>query len=215
MTQNFRIYGYLRASTKEQDATRSRNALLHFAAGANVTISAFFIENESGAKLERPELFRLIDIAQAGDMILVEQVDRISRLKDQDWLKLKAIIGEKKLKIVALDLPTSYQFVEDADEFTNRIRIAINELMLDMLAAVARKDFDDRKRRQREGIAKAKMQGVYQGRRENKNLHQKIELLLSDKKSYSVIMNLLQCSRGTIAKVAKKMKQLQATIGSS
>ena len=44
---------------------------------------------------------------------------------------------------------------------------AINGMMLDMLAAVARKDYDDRRRRQAQGIAKAKAKGKYRGRPEN------------------------------------------------
>jgi DNA invertase Pin-like site-specific DNA recombinase len=204
MTRNFRIYGYLRASTKEQDATRAKDALLQFATISNLTVATFFIENESGATLDRPELFRLLDVAQAGDIILVEQIDRISRLNDSDWYKLKTIIKSKKLKIVSLDLPTSHQFVENNDEFTSRMLTAINDLMLDMLAAVARKDYQDRRRRQKEGIAKAKISGLYKGRRENVQLHQKVKLLLSENKSYNMIISLLKCSRGTIAKVAKR-----------
>ena len=203
MTKNFRVYGYLRASTKEQDATRAKNALLQFAANSNLTVASFFIENESGAKLDRPELFRLLDIAQPHDIILVEQIDRISRLNDSDWAKLKTIIKAKQLKIISLDLPTSHQFVEHNDEFTNRMLTAINDLMLDMLAAIARKDYQDRRRRQTEGIAKAKTQGLYKGRRENAELHKKVKLLLSEDKSYNMIISLLGCSRGTIAKVAK------------
>ena len=41
---------------------------------------AWYVENESGAKLARPELFRLLADAHAGDILLVEQVDRLSRL---------------------------------------------------------------------------------------------------------------------------------------
>ena len=207
MTKNFRVYGYLRASTKEQDAERAKDALLHFATNSNLTVASFFIENESGAKLDRPELFRLLDIAQADDIILVEQIDRISRLNDNDWNKLKMIIKAKKLKIVSLDLPTSHQFIEHNDEFTNRMLTAINDLMLDMLAAVARKDYQDRRRRQTEGIVKAKGQGLYKGRRENAELHKKVKLLLSENKSYNMIITLLKCSRGTIAKVAKRQDE--------
>jgi len=204
MTRNFRVYGYLRASTKEQDAARAKDALLQFATNSNLTVASFFIENESGAKLDRPELFRLLDIAQPDDILLVEQIDRISRLNDSDWNKLKAIIKLKKLRIVSLDLPTSHQFVENNDEFTNRMLTAINDLMLDMLAAIARKDHQDRRRRQTEGIAKAKTGGLYKGRRENTDLHKKIEMLLQEGKSYTTIMHLISCSRGTIAKVAKR-----------
>jgi len=92
------------------------------------------------------------------------------------------------------------------DEFTNRMLSAINDLMLDMLAAVARKDYQDRRRRQKDGIAKAKGRGGYKGRRENKELQEKIEWLLEEGKSYAMIMNLLGCARGTIAKVSKRIK---------
>ena len=83
---------------------------------------------------------------------------------------------------------------------------AINDLMLDMLAAVARKDYQDRRRRQKAGIEKATSLGLYKGRRENTDLHEKIEMLLEEGKSYTMIMKLLGCSRGTIAKVSGKLK---------
>jgi DNA invertase Pin-like site-specific DNA recombinase len=41
-------------------------------------------------KLARPELFRLLCDAHPGDILLVEQVDRLSRLTAQDWERLKA-----------------------------------------------------------------------------------------------------------------------------
>ncbi|QUM88141.1 hypothetical protein HWV03_04525 [Moritella sp. 36] len=69
--------------------------------------------------------------------------------------------------IVSFDLPTSHQLMQNSDEFTNRMLSAINDLMLDLLAAVARKDYQDRRRRQKEGITKALSNGLYKGRREN------------------------------------------------
>lgn len=206
MTYNYRIYGYLRASTKEQDALRAKNQLVEFAKQSDLKISSFFVENESGAILNRPELFRLLEISQPDDIILVEQIDRISRLNDKDWNKLKTIIKEKELRIVSLDLPTSHQLMQYSDEFTNRMLSAINDLMLDMLAAVARKDYQDRRRRQKEGMTKAIGQGKYLGRRENKDLQEKIDLLLREGKSYTMIVRLLGCSRGTIAKVSTRIK---------
>jgi len=206
MTTNFRIYAYLRGSTKEQDATRAKDELIRFTKNVGYTISSFFIENESGATLKRPELFRLLDIAQTDDIILVEQIDRISRLNDKDWDRLKQIIKSKGLRIVSLDLPTSHQLIRHDDEFTNRMLSAINDLMLDMLAAVARKDYQDRRRRQKEGITKAKEQGRYKGRRENQERLYNIESLLREGKSYTKIIKLLGCARGTIAKVSKRIK---------
>ena len=204
--RNFRTYAYLRASTKEQDAGRAKNALLRFANDHDLVISAFFAENESGATLQRPELFRLLEIAQKGDVVLVEQIDRISRLKDDDWDSLKSIIKAKGLRVVSLDLPTSHQFAVVNDEFTGRMLSAINDLMLDMLAAIARKDYEDRRRRQKEGIIKARSEGRYRGRQIDIELQQKVEGMLSDKKSYDYIQHILGCSRSTISKVSKKLK---------
>jgi hypothetical protein len=44
----------------------------------------------------------------------------------------------------------------------------------------------------------------YRGRGENVALHSNIKLLLSENKSYNMIINILNCARGTIAKVAKR-----------
>lgn len=203
-----RIYPYLRASTNEQDANRARNTLVRFVEEAGQTVSAWFIENESGATLKRPELFRLLEVAQSGDVLLVEQVDRISRLNAEDWESLKSIIIGKGIRIVALDLPTSHQFMKDEEDgFTQRILSAVNAMLLDMLAAVARKDYEDRRRRQFEGIAKARTEGKYRGRQINEKLHRNIEALLRDRKSYSEIVDILGCSRSTIAAVKKRAGQ--------
>jgi len=68
---------------------------------------------------------------------------------------------------MALDLPTSWMMATaSADEFTARMFEAINGMLLHMLAAVARKDYDDRRRRQAQGQAKAKAEGRYKGRPE-------------------------------------------------
>jgi DNA invertase Pin-like site-specific DNA recombinase len=203
-----RIYPYLRASTNEQDANRARNTLVRFVEEAGQTISTWFIEHESGATLKRPELFRLLEVAQSGDVLLVEQVDRISRLNAEDWESLKRIIIGKGIRIVALDLPTSHQFMKaDADGFTQRILSAVNAMLLDMLAAVARKDYEDRRRRQSEGIEKARTEGKYRGRQINEKLHRNIAALLRDRKSYSAIVEILGCSRSTIAAVKKRTGQ--------
>ena len=74
------VRAYLRASTDDQDANRARDQLKAFAAERGLSIAAWYVENESGAKLSRPELFRLLNDAQPGDILLVEQVDRLSRL---------------------------------------------------------------------------------------------------------------------------------------
>jgi Site-specific recombinases, DNA invertase Pin homologs len=201
-----RVYAYLRASTKEQDALRAKEALSDFAESLKIRISTWFIENESGAKLQRPELFRLLDTAEPGDAILIEQIDRITRLSEEDWCKLKSMILDNRIKVISMDLPTSHNFAHVDDEFHRWVLSAVNSMMLDILAATARKDYTDRRRRQADGVLKAKAQGKYKGRPEDTELHKKIQSLLDVGKSYSQIQHLLGCSRHTISKVKRRDK---------
>lgn len=172
------IRAYLRASTTDQDANRAKDQLTAFAEGHGQRVAAYYTENESGTTLQRPELFRLLSDAHPGDVLLVEQVDRLSRLTEVDWQKLRGIIKDKDVRVVSLDLPTSHQFMVQgagvADNFTSRMLGAINDMLLDMLAAVARKDYEDRRRRQLDGIKKAKDQGAYKGRGVDQDKHRRI-----------------------------------------
>lgn len=65
--------------------------------------------------------------------------------------------------IVALDLPTSYQGMQDTKgkEFTGRMLGAINSILVEMMTAIARKDYEKRRERQALGIEKAKDAGKY------------------------------------------------------
>jgi DNA invertase Pin-like site-specific DNA recombinase len=195
---------YLRASTDEQDATRARTAVEEFAAGHDLAIVGTYVENESGAKLARPELFRLIADSRPGDALLIEQVDRLSRLTDGDWRKLRAELDGKEIQVVALDLPTSWMLAAPADEFTGRMFAAVNGMMLDVLAAVARKDYTDRRRRQAEGIRKAKVDGAYRGRPEDVDRNRGIAAMLRSGESWSSVQAAFGCSRATVAKIAKR-----------
>jgi DNA invertase Pin-like site-specific DNA recombinase len=195
---------YLRASTDQQDATRARAAVEAFAHDHGLTVAGWFIENESGAKLQRPELFRLLGDSKPGDILLIEQVDRLSRLSASDWLKLRSELDARQIRVVALDLPTSWQLADAKDEFTSRMFSAINGMMLDMLAAVARKDYDDGRRRAAQGIARAKLEGKYRGRPENTDRNAGIGAMLRGGASWSAIQKATGCSRATISKIARR-----------
>ncbi|ELJ6237976.1 TPA: recombinase family protein [Escherichia coli] len=58
------IFGYLRASTQEQDALRAKARLKDFAQQHNHRIAGWYVENASGAALHRPELMRLLQDAE-------------------------------------------------------------------------------------------------------------------------------------------------------
>lgn len=130
------VRGYLRASTNEQDAKRAKAELVEFAAERGLKVAAWYVENASGASLQRPELFKLLEACGEGDILLVEQVDRLSRLTADDWEKLKAEMAARRVRVVALDLPTSWAMATaKPDDFQARLFDAINAMLLDVLAA--------------------------------------------------------------------------------
>ena len=149
---------------------------------------------------------RLLSDAGEGDVILVEHIDRLARLKQADWETLKFMLAKKKLMIVSPELPTSWIALKSSDgtEFTASILQAVNGMLLDMLAAVARKDYEDRRRRQMQGIAKAQANGKYAGRKPDLKKRASIASLLAAGHSYSSIQDLLGCSRHLIADVKKE-----------
>jgi DNA invertase Pin-like site-specific DNA recombinase len=161
---------------------------------------------ESGASLQRPALFELIADASTGDILLIEQVDRLSRLNESDWPKLKQSLNEKHIKVVALDLPTSWMMTS-TDDTTARMFHAINNMMLDMLAAIARKDYVTRRQRAAQGVEKAKAAGKFKGRPEDTERNTLIQKnLKAGVSSWEEIMELVGCSCGTIAKQAALLR---------
>jgi DNA invertase Pin-like site-specific DNA recombinase len=129
------------------------------------------------------------------------------RLSAADWERLKAELTARHIRVVALDLPTSWMMAAKAgDEFTSRMFEAINGMLLDMLAAVARKDCEDRRRRQAQGQAKAKAEGRYKGRPEDTGRNEGIASMIAAGQSWNTIQSVTGCSRATIAKIAKRLK---------
>lgn len=202
------IRAYLRASTGEQDPLRASKSLDSFAAQYDHKIASRYIENASGANANRLELRRLLDDAQQGDVILVESIDRLSRMPVADWERLRREIDDKGLRIVAVDLPTSHSALGEAsgDEFTARMLDAINRMMLDMMAAIARKDYEQRRERQQQGIVKAKAEGKFKGRAKDTAKRQKVRDLLGANFSIRKTAELADASPSTVQSVKAEMK---------
>ena len=78
---------YVRASTKDQDAKRALSDLISFSQSYDDK-HVEYVEHFSGTKLDRPVLTLLLNDAEEGDILLVESVDRLSRLSQEVWLTL-------------------------------------------------------------------------------------------------------------------------------
>ena len=201
--QEHYIFAYLRASTATQDAARAKQLLEDFATARGLRIASFYIETGSGLSLERPQLMKLIQDAKKGDILLVESVDRLSRLPLADWQELKRLMSEKILKIVVVDIPSTHILTDINNELADSIIAAMNGMLIDILAAVAHQDYITRRARQRQGIDKAKAKGKYKGRPANKDMHERVLKMLTNGFSYREIKETLGVSMCTIFNVKK------------
>jgi DNA invertase Pin-like site-specific DNA recombinase len=125
-----------------------------------------------------------------------------------DWQRLWREIDGREVLIVSLDLPSSCMMISiNRDEIQGRIFRAVNTTMLDVMAAVARKDYEDRRRRQRRGIESAKQAGLYRGRPAVTKRNDAITAMLRKGQTWESIRNATGCSSSTLARLAKRVKE--------
>lgn len=207
------IRAYLRASTEEQDPNRAKEDLKTFVAKHNLKIASYYVERVSGATLKRPELTRLLADSSNDDVLLVEQIDRLTRLKSDDWENLKKAINDKGLKVVALDLPTTHIALDRTgltkdDPITNAVIKSINSMFIDLMATMSRKDYETRRDRQRQGIEKAKKQNKYNGRVPDLEKHEQVIYYRFEKKlTVKEISKITGYSESHINRIQKKFKE--------
>ena len=164
---------YVRASTKDQDAKRALADLIGFSQSYDDSY-AEYIENYSGTKLNRPALSKLLDDAQQGDILLVESVDRLSRLSQDDFGILKQRIKDKGLRLVVADLPTTHTVNAG---MTGEILAVVNNMLIDLLATMAKLDNDKRRERIKQGLANSGYKPS--GKTANTEKHERIRKLAS------------------------------------
>ncbi|WP_092253087.1 recombinase family protein [Bradyrhizobium sp. Rc3b] len=218
------IRGYLRASTVDQDAERAKDSLTKFATEHGARVTTFYVENISGATLERSELDRLIDESRAGDVLLVEGIDRLTRLSQDDWKTLKHRLASAGILICAKFVPMTHDVLQAtqaqrSDWSHDAVKAALRDLMIELAAAKAREDYEVRRERAEQGIAKRKAKDAagetdrpgYGGRRADADVHRRIVDLRRRGMSYSEIVDTLGTTRPTIARALRAAGMLEET----
>jgi len=139
------VIGYARVSTTDQNLSAQFEALK--AAGAE----RIYQEKISGVKKDRLELKSLLDYVRDEDTVIVTKLDRIAR-STKHLLDIVEQLQEKgvRFKVLNIDLDTS---------------TPTGKLMLTMLGAIATFEREMMLERQAEGIAIAKLNGKYKGRK--------------------------------------------------
>lgn len=134
---------YIRVSTQDQNTARQEEALK----GMDRT----FIEKVSGKNMNRPQLKAMIDFVREGDTVVVESYSRLAR-STRDLLEIVDTLHEKGVSFISLK--------EDIDTNTPQ-----GKLMFTIFAGLAQFERECTLQRQKEGIAIAKSQGKYKGRK--------------------------------------------------
>lgn len=192
---------YVRASTKDQDAERALADLKNFALSIKRNVKEY-VENDSGTKLDRPVLNQLLEDSSNGDTLLVESVDRLSRLSQNDFEVLKGRIKEKGLKLVVADLPTTHMLVNAADNITSSILSLINNMLIDLLATMARLDNDKRRERIKQGLERSGYKPT--GKKADIAKHIRIKELNNKGLTKDEIAKAVGCGVATVYRVIKQ-----------
>lgn len=137
---------YIRVSTIEQNEARQRESLSKY------SIDKWFLDKVSAKDTNRPQLQAMLDYAREGDTVYIHDFSRLAR-STADLLQLVQQLQDKGIHLVSVK--------ESIDTNTPTGR-----LMLTMIAAINQFERENLLERQREGIAIAKEQGKYKGRKQ-------------------------------------------------
>ncbi|MGO1709073.1 MAG: recombinase family protein [Oleiphilaceae bacterium] len=204
MTQNARIY--LRVSSDTQDLER-QEGVIQDAKTAGYYVAGVYREKASGARADRPELLRMIEDLQPGDVVIAEKIDRISRLPLPEAERLIATIQGKGAMLVVPGIVDLSDLVAGSEGVSKVVLEAVQELLLKLSLQMARDDYEDRRERQKQGISQAKKRGKYKGRKPDEKRN---ELIVKLRPNHAIAetARLAGCSESQVKLVwAKHQKE--------
>ena len=142
--------GYARISTSDQNMARQLEQLNQ--------VDKLFQEAISGANKDRPQLQAMLAYIREGDIVVVTELERLGR-NNKELTEVMNDIQAKGATLEVLNLPT-LRGIED-----DNLRRLLNNLILELYKYQAQAERERIKERQRQGIAIAKTQGKYKGRK--------------------------------------------------
>lgn len=182
---------YIRVSTEEQHEARQKEAMKGFG------IDKYFIEKKSGKNAkDRPQLQAMLEFVREGDTVYIHSLDRLAR-STQDLLNIV-----EQLQAKGVELHSDKEAIDS--------NTPTGKLMLTMIAAINQFERENLLERQREGIAIAKEQGKYKGRKQLKpeawgEAYSKYKA--REIKSVSELAKVLGISRPTVYKLIEQEEQ--------
>lgn len=174
---------YVRVSTTEQNEARQNEALDKY------NIDKWYIEKITGKDTNRPKLIEMLDFIREDDTVYVEEFSRLGRST------------EDLLEIVKTIEKTGAKFISVKENFDTKT--PSGKLQMTMMAAIAEFERSMILERQREGIAIAKREGKYKGRKKIKrdNIGMYHDRYMTRKASKTKLASELGISRNTLTRL--------------
>lgn len=152
-----RTYYYARVSSKEQNLDRQISAFMALGASERDIVT----DKESGKDLERKGYQALKNaMLRHGDTLVIKSLDRLSRSKTDIKNELQ-YFKDNGIRLKVLDLPTTLMEYPDGQEWVFDM---VNNILIEVLGAIAEQERVTIHQRQTEGIAAAKAKGKHLGR---------------------------------------------------
>ena len=149
-------FGYIRVSTKDQNEARQVKQMQEL----GIEERNIFVDKQSGKDFDRPQYKALLSMLREGDCLYVSSIDRLGRNYQEILEQWTSITKTIKANIVVLDMP-----LLDTRNDRDLTGVLISDIVLQLLSYVAQKERENIRKRQAEGIAIAKTQGKYTGRK--------------------------------------------------
>lgn len=152
-------FGYIRVSSKDQNPERQVQSLKEYQ--NKLKDENIYIDKQSGKDFNRNEYQKLKNILREGDILIVKELDRLGRNKQMIKDELDCL-KDKGVRIKILNIPTT--LIELPEENAWIIQM-VNNILIEVLGAIAEEERIKIRQRQKEGIAIAKREGKYKGRK--------------------------------------------------
>lgn len=197
---------YLRVSTDDQDLARQAG-IEASAAAQGYYIAGVYKEKASGARADRPELQRMIADLRPGDVVIAENMDRITRLPLPEAEALIKRIRDAGARLAVPGLVDLSEVLTSSDGVTKIVLEAMQDMLLRIMLHQARENYETMRRRQREGIELAKADGKYKGgRKADKTVHERIVAFRTARHSIADTARLAGCSEPLVKLVWREHK---------
>lgn len=153
------IYGYTRVSSVDQNEIRQVNELTEL----GIKKENIFTDKQSGKDFERPQYKKLIKRLKSGDLLYIISIDRLGRNYAEIQKQWQLLTKNMGVDICVTDMP-----LLDTRRGKDLMGTFIADLVLQILSFVAQSERENIKKRQAQGIAAAKLNGVKFGRPKKK-----------------------------------------------